>query len=85
MKMDLDELSLGSEATAEATVLNSPEVVVPARTTIAPDGGEVRDAARTVWQNENAMTRDSRRMFGVFNMVESLTFEVALSRPLNKA
>lgn len=45
MKMLLDELSLGSEATAEATVLYSPAVLVPARTTIEPDGGEVRVAA----------------------------------------
>lgn len=47
MKIDLVELSLGKEATAEETVLNSPVVVVPARTTKAPDGGVVRETAST--------------------------------------
>ena len=47
IKIDLEELSFGSDATAEEIVLNSPVVVVPARTTIDPDGGEVREAAST--------------------------------------
>jgi hypothetical protein len=47
MKIEREELSLGREATAEATVLYSPDVEVPARTTIAPEGGEVLEAANT--------------------------------------
>jgi hypothetical protein len=50
--MDLEELSLGKEATAEVRVLNSPDVLVPARTTIAPEGGDVREAAYTTWLKE---------------------------------
>jgi hypothetical protein len=52
--MEREELSLGKAATAEATVLYSPEVEVPARTTIEPEGGEVRVAAKTVWQSVSA-------------------------------
>jgi len=37
--------SLGSEATASETVRNSPEFTVPERTTFAPAGGLVREAA----------------------------------------
>lgn len=46
--MDNGELSLGNEFMAAVIVLNSPETVVPARTTIAPEGGEVREAARAI-------------------------------------
>ena len=49
MKIEREELSRGKEATAEATVLYSPTEVVPGRTTMAPLGGEVRVAPRTVW------------------------------------
>ena len=49
MKIEREELSCGNEATAEATVLYSPETVVLGRTTIAPLGGEVRVAPRTFW------------------------------------
>jgi len=37
--------SFGSEATASEIVWNSPEFAVPARTTFAPAGGLVREAA----------------------------------------
>jgi hypothetical protein len=47
MKIDLVELSLGKEAIAEEIVLNSPVVVVPARTIKAPEGGVVRETAST--------------------------------------
>lgn len=63
MKIVREELSLGREATADATVLNSPDVVVPARTMTEPEGGVVRVAARTAWQNDRAMTRDERRVY----------------------
>lgn len=43
-----EEPSLGREATAADKVLNSPAVVVPARTTSAPEGGVVREAPSTV-------------------------------------
>lgn len=59
--MDREELSLGSALTAAVTVLYSPEVVVPARTTNAPDGGEVRATARTASQNERATAREAKR------------------------
>ena len=52
MKMERDELSLGSEFTAAMTVLNSPDAVDTARTTIAPEGGEMSEAARAAWQIE---------------------------------
>jgi hypothetical protein len=52
MKMERDELSLGNEFTAAMTVLNSPEDVVLERTTIAPGGGEVREAAIAAWQSK---------------------------------
>lgn len=42
MNMDCTELSLGKEATAAANVLNSPAEFVPALTTMAPAGGDVR-------------------------------------------
>jgi hypothetical protein len=54
--MERDELSLGNEFTAAITVLNSPDVVVPARTTIAPEGGEIRKFARAAWHNERMTT-----------------------------
>jgi hypothetical protein len=44
--MDLEELSLGKELTAAEMVSNSPAAVVPGRTTTAPEGGTVRDAAK---------------------------------------
>lgn len=47
MKIDLEEVSDGREAMALARVLYWPEVVVPALTTIAPDGAEVREVACT--------------------------------------
>lgn len=47
IKIVRDELSFGKEFTAFETVLNSPEVVVPARTMTAPDGGEVLEAPCT--------------------------------------
>lgn len=50
MKIDLEELSLGRVARAEEIVVNSPDVEVPDRTTIAPEGGEVRTAAREMVQ-----------------------------------
>ena len=46
IKIDLEDLSLGKELTAAEMVLNSPEAVVPERTTIAPEGGTVRVAAK---------------------------------------
>lgn len=61
MKIEREELSLGSAATADATVLYSPEVDVPARTTIAPDGGEVREAASTAWHRDNPMINEHKR------------------------
>lgn len=45
MKIDREELSLGKELTAAVKFWNSPAVVVPARTIIAPVGGAVREAA----------------------------------------
>ena len=45
--MDRVEPSLGRELSADWIFLNSPDVVVPGRTTIAPEGGEVRKAACT--------------------------------------
>jgi len=51
--MKRDEPSSGNEFTAAEIVLNSPGDVVPARTTIAPEGGEVCEAARTAWQTDN--------------------------------
>jgi hypothetical protein len=45
MNMDRELLSLGNELSAAVRVANSPEVVVPLRTIIAPDGGVVLDAA----------------------------------------
>lgn len=44
--MDLAELSLGRDARAAEIVENSPDVVVPDRTIIEPEGGEVRTAPR---------------------------------------
>jgi hypothetical protein len=61
MKMEREELSLGSAATADATVLYSPEVVVPARTIIEPEGGEVRVAASTAWHSDKPMANDESR------------------------
>lgn len=46
MKMLLELLSFGNELSAAVRVANSPAVVVPFRTIIAPDGGVVLDAAR---------------------------------------
>lgn len=57
MKIVREELSFGSDATAEATFLYSPAVVVPARTTTDPAGGDVREAAKTIAQREALMTR----------------------------
>lgn len=50
MKIDLEDESFGRDATAAEMVLNSPLVEEPARTTIAPEGGEVRDAASAASQ-----------------------------------
>lgn len=47
MNIDREEESSGREATAEERVLNCPDVVVLGLTTIAPEGGEVREAAHT--------------------------------------
>lgn len=44
-------------------VLYSPEVEVPERTTSAPDGGDVREAAMTVSQNAIAMIVNSNERF----------------------
>lgn len=69
MKIDRAELSFGREASAALIVLNSPDVVVPARTTMAPEGGEVREAAKTTSQNartqETAMMKKPFAMMGV--------------------
>jgi hypothetical protein len=46
IKIDRLEESFGNELSAALTVANSPDVVVPARTMIAPAGGVVLDAAR---------------------------------------
>lgn len=53
MKIDLEELSWGKELTAAETVLNSPEAVVPKRTTTAPGGGAVWIAAKAGPKREN--------------------------------
>ena len=47
MKIDWALPSFGRAATAEERVAYSPEAIVPAFTTRAPEGGEVRDAAVT--------------------------------------
>jgi hypothetical protein len=52
MKIDCDVLSLANESTADVMLLNSPEAVVPLRTTRAPRGGEVHEAAKAVWHVE---------------------------------
>lgn len=46
INMDRELLSFGSDLSAAVRVANSPDEVVPFRTTIAPDGGVVLDAAR---------------------------------------
>ena len=53
--MVLEEVSAGSAATALARVLYSPDVVVPARTTRAPDGGVVREVG-----GDNASAESAR-------------------------
>jgi len=67
MKMERDELSLGSEFTAAVTVLNSPDAAELARTTIAPVGGEVRAAARAAGHIERmtASTHAERNILSV--------------------
>lgn len=45
--MDREEESFGNAATAARRVAYSPDVVVPALTTRAPEGGEVRETATT--------------------------------------
>ena len=52
IKIDLEDVSLGKELTAAETVLNSPESVVPERTTAAPGGGTVRVAAKAKLKRE---------------------------------
>ena len=46
-KIDRADESFGNEASAALMVLNSPEVVAPGRTIIAPEGGPglIREAA----------------------------------------
>lgn len=70
MKMDREELSFGREATAEETVLYSPVVVVPARTTIAPEGGEVREAASTAWQKARTTVKEWKSIERFFIILE---------------
>lgn len=67
MKIERAELSFGREASAALIVLNSPDVVVPARTTMAPDGGEVREAAKTT--SQNARTQETTTMKNAFAMM----------------
>jgi len=59
--MACELLSLGSEATASETVRNSPEFVVPARTTFAPAGGLVREAAQATSSNETQVKRATKK------------------------
>lgn len=59
MKIDRALLSLGKEFSAAVRVANSPDVVVPARTIIAPDGGVVLDAARTYWMRERTQAKSN--------------------------
>jgi hypothetical protein len=59
--MERDELSFGKELMASVILANSPLVVVPALTTTAPDGGEVREPARVTWQNERMATSSRQR------------------------
>lgn len=67
MKIDRAELSFGREASAALIVLNSPDVVVPARTMMAPDGGEVREAARTT--SQKARTQETAIKKKAFAMI----------------
>lgn len=53
MKMVCLLPSAGRALTALCTVLYSPVVVVPARTTSAPVGGVVRVAAKALWMRKN--------------------------------
>jgi len=64
MKIEREELSFGKALTAAWMDLYSPEVLVPARTMIAPDGGDVLDAAKTV-TTRVSKTKGLENMMGV--------------------
>ncbi len=55
MKIDCEVESFGRALMAAVRVLYSPEVVVPARTTLEPEGGEVLDAAKTTSRTQRQM------------------------------
>lgn len=81
--MEREVLSFGSDATADETVLNSPAVVVPARTMMAPDGGVVLVAASTAWKDERAIVRVNTSTFVTWSMVPRLRFETVWVEFLN--
>jgi len=71
MKIEREELSFGKAFTAAWTVLYSPDVLVPARTIIAPDGGDVLEAAKTV-TTKVSKTKGFVNMMGVFCLLQLL-------------
>jgi hypothetical protein len=57
MKREIEEVELDTELKAALIVANSPEALVPARTTIAPEGGDVLEAAYIHDQKEAKLRR----------------------------
>ena len=68
--------SFGRAATADATVLYSPDVLVPERTTNAPDGGEVRVAPKATCRREIQVKRCKKNILTL--SVVSLTHRCSL-------
>jgi hypothetical protein len=70
MNTERELLSLGNEFRAALMVANSPEVVVPSRTTIAPDGGVVREAARAYCTRDREQAKTETSECVKFTIVE---------------